>query len=306
MLRLPAVVSFVAAIASLLAASAASAQPIPMTLEVSGEINSVNNTVFPDVAVGTTYTLEYDLMVNTPGPVPGTNNEYLAFGEVTLTIEGQVPVTESGSCRITYENNVSGDLDRISFRSEGIGSLSTRSVRFLTDYPGDLVFSDPPRAALINNAPVAPQVANMFAFTESAPGPWSIAANITAFSATGGALPPPPVITDSPESDLVDMGEVASFTVDVFGEELIYQWRRDGVPLTDGPGIVGANASTLLITADNPARFDCVVSNPSGTETSEDAVLAVRNTCPADQNNDGMLSPTDFTAWIANYNNGCP
>lgn len=28
--------------------------------------------------------------------------------------------------------------------------------------------------------------------------------------------------------------------------------------------------------------------------------------CPADQNFDGMLSPTDFTAWINNYNNGCP
>ncbi len=27
--------------------------------------------------------------------------------------------------------------------------------------------------------------------------------------------------------------------------------------------------------------------------------------CPADQNFDGMLSPTDFTAWITNYNNGC-
>jgi predicted outer membrane repeat protein len=27
--------------------------------------------------------------------------------------------------------------------------------------------------------------------------------------------------------------------------------------------------------------------------------------CPADQNFDGMLSPTDFTAWINNFNNGC-
>lgn len=27
--------------------------------------------------------------------------------------------------------------------------------------------------------------------------------------------------------------------------------------------------------------------------------------CPADQNFDGMLSPTDFTAWINNYNQGC-
>ncbi|MFI4871462.1 MAG: PQQ-binding-like beta-propeller repeat protein [Phycisphaerales bacterium JB061] len=28
--------------------------------------------------------------------------------------------------------------------------------------------------------------------------------------------------------------------------------------------------------------------------------------CLADTNHDGMLTPTDFTAWIANYNAGCP
>jgi len=298
-----------AAVVSVLASllpGVASSQPVPMTLEVSGEINTVDNAVFPGVSAGTTYTLEYDLMVNTPGPVPGTNNEYLAFGEVTLTIEGQDPVTESGSCRITYENNHSNDYDSITFFSEGVGSLGVRYVRIYTDYPGDLVLSDPPRAALINNAPVAPQAANIYAFTEFSASTRSIGANITGFSATGGAPPPPPVITDSPESDIVDMGELASFTVGVIGEQLTYQWRRDGVPLTDGPGIEGANTATLQIIAKDPARYDCVVSNPSGTETSQDAVLAVKNTCPADQNFDGMLNPTDFSAWIGNYNAGCP
>ncbi len=29
------------------------------------------------------------------------------------------------------------------------------------------------------------------------------------------------------------------------------------------------------------------------------------SSCPADQNFDGMLSPTDFSAWIGNYNAGC-
>jgi hypothetical protein len=294
-----------AAVSAIVCVSGAIGQVVPMTLEVSGVINSVDNSVYPGVSVGNTYTLEYDLMLNTPGPYPGTNNEYLAFGEVTLTIEGQVPMIESGSCWITYQNNVVDGLDSITFRSEGAGS-SSRYVRFYTDYAGDLVLSDAPRASLINNAPVVHQSSNPFAYRELSPNPTSISANMTSFSATGGATPPPPVITDEPAGDIVDTGDVVTFTVGVFGEQVLYQWRRNGIDLTDGPGIAGANTSKLAITADNSARFDCVVSNPGGSDTSNEAILAVVNTCPADQNNDGMLSPTDFTAWINNYNIGCP
>ena len=30
------------------------------------------------------------------------------------------------------------------------------------------------------------------------------------------------------------------------------------------------------------------------------------NLCPADVNQDGVLSPADFSAWVANFNAGCP
>ena len=37
----------------------------------------------------------------------------------------------------------------------------------------------------------------------------------------------------------------------------------------------------------------------------EDAILTFIHNCAADQNFDGMISPADFSAWVANFNLGC-
>ena len=86
-----------------------------------------------------------------------------------------------------------------------------------------------------------------------------------------------------------------------------YQWYLNGTPLSDDANFSGTTTATLTI---NPAlstegSYTVSVTNAVGSLMSQSAVMAVVDTCPADQNNDGVLSATDFTAWIANYNSGC-
>ncbi len=56
------------------------------------------------------------------------------------------------------------------------------------------------------------------------------------------------------------------------GEQLAYQWRRDGADLT------GETSPTLTLTAassGDAGRYSVVVTNPAGTVTSAEAVVVV-------------------------------
>ena len=72
---------------------------------------------------------------------------------------------------------------------------------------------------------------------------------------------------------------------------------------------------TLAITG-SPTVFDVELVPNCLADTNGDGVLtptdftawinAFNNNLPAcDQNGDGVCTPTDFTAWIANFNAGC-
>lgn len=83
----------------------------------------------------------------------------------------------------------------------------------------------------------------------------------------------PPVITSQPVSQTVRAGETAVFSVDATGVPApSFQWRRDGASLG------GATGSTLTlenVQTTQAGSYDVVVSNGSGTVTSNPAVLAV-------------------------------
>lgn len=84
---------------------------------------------------------------------------------------------------------------------------------------------------------------------------------------------PGPSITAQPVAQSVALGSTASFTVAGAGEQLLYQWYRDELP------IVGANAATYSFTptaADDLAVFRAFVINPGGFVVSDPAVLTVR------------------------------
>jgi WD40 repeat protein len=112
---------------------------------------------------------------------------------------------------------------------------------------------------------------------------------------------------------VVSEGDQATFSVTVSRDDADFQWRRNGVALSDSGDISGAQTETLVIsdaTAADMATYDCVVS-ASGADpiTSSPAVLAVLpdpDACLADLNGDGLLNFFDIQAYIGLFGAGCP
>jgi hypothetical protein len=86
--------------------------------------------------------------------------------------------------------------------------------------------------------------------------------------------PVAPTITSQPQSITVNEGTSASFSVGFDGDApLTFQWTTNTTPIQD------ATNSTLTLTevsyALNNAKIACIVSNPSGSKTSQSATLTV-------------------------------
>jgi hypothetical protein len=96
-------------------------------------------------------------------------------------------------------------------------------------------------------------------------------------SAAALAVHTAPTIVSGPAPATRCTGQAAVLTVSAEGTSpLAYQWRRDGVPLSDGGGYSGAATATLTIVstvAGNLGSFDCVVTNACGAATSDAAAV---------------------------------
>ena len=120
-----------------------------------------------------------------------------------------------------------------------------------------------------------------------------------------------PSITTQPGNATVKVGETATFTIAASGTDLTYQWqidRNDGNRWVNIDGATAASYTTSTVDIScNGFKYQCVVSNSAGTDTSNTAVLTVtENTTPApgsveyeildgantswEQNSDGSLS----------------
>ena len=120
-----------------------------------------------------------------------------------------------------------------------------------------------------------------------------------------------PSITTQPGNATVKAGETATFTIAANGTDLTYQWqidRNDGNGWVNIDGATAASYTTSTVDIScNGFKYQCVVSNSAGTDTSNTAVLTVtENTTPApgsveyeildgantswEQNSDGSLS----------------
>jgi uncharacterized repeat protein (TIGR03803 family) len=86
-------------------------------------------------------------------------------------------------------------------------------------------------------------------------------------------------ITGQPADQSVFAGATALFTVATFGAAPVsYQWLQDGIDLTNGGDISGANTAALRIsnvTDSDAAFYSVVVSNAFGSVTSDEAVLGI-------------------------------
>ena len=114
-----------------------------------------------------------------------------------------------------------------------------------------------------------------------------------------------PSITTQPGNATVKVGETATFTIAVNGTDLTYQWQIDR---NDGNGWVNIDGATAAIyttsTVDiscNGFKYQCVVSNSAGTDTSNTAVLTVtENTTPAPGSVDYEILDGANTSWEQN------
>lgn len=88
-----------------------------------------------------------------------------------------------------------------------------------------------------------------------------------------------PVITSQPQDVTVKDGETATFTVVATGTGLTYQWERDtGTGFEKWGGINGTSASFttgVLSKGCSGYKYRCIVSNSSGSVTSDSATLTV-------------------------------
>lgn len=94
--------------------------------------------------------------------------------------------------------------------------------------------------------------------------------------------PSPPSITTHPASVSVDEGATAQFSVAATGNQLQFQWQKNGVNIS---GATGPSYTTpATVASDNGSTFRVVVANPAGTVTSNSATLTVRPAEPATAN----------------------
>ncbi len=100
----------------------------------------------------------------------------------------------------------------------------------------------------------------------------SVASDPVTLGVSDTPVPPPPIITVPPANATVTLGETARFSVTAAGNNLLYQWFKNGIPI---PGATGAQ---LTIPNARPADSDdysVVVGNSSGSVRSSSAALTV-------------------------------
>ncbi len=89
----------------------------------------------------------------------------------------------------------------------------------------------------------------------------------------------PPVITLQPTDQTIAPGLPVSFSVSATGDlPLLYQWRRNGMSLSDGGNFSGTSTPTLnlaSVSAASCGTYSAVVSNSAGANVSASAVLAL-------------------------------
>lgn len=110
----------------------------------------------------------------------------------------------------------------------------------------------------------------------------------------------PPSFRSQPASRTVNQGSMVIITVSTTGTQPItYQWKKAGVPLTDGGGITGTQTASLQISSAQPAhagRYTCYISNMAGFAESNPLTLTVKTPPTILKQPDGMTLDPGSTA----------
>ncbi len=108
------------------------------------------------------------------------------------------------------------------------------------------------------------------------------AGSVTSAGATlsGSTAPVAPEITTQPLAKTVEVGGTASFAVVAVGSApLVYQWKKDGQPLS-GASAAGASLTLTSVQSQSAGTYSVTVTNAAGTVTSAGAALLVSAPVP--------------------------
>lgn len=150
---------------------------------------------------------------------------------------------------------------------------------FFADYCGGWIrWLDPSAYPLVSTAfasgiasPVDLRVSEDGALYYLARGSGSTTGVLSRIAYTGSQAP---AITEQPSSVIVSVGQPATFTVGASGSApLSYQWQRNGADIAGATVASYTLQSTAL--ADSGSTFRCIVSNSTGSATSNAATLTV-------------------------------
>ena len=95
----------------------------------------------------------------------------------------------------------------------------------------------------------------------------------------------PPKVTQHPKSQSVFTGAQATFKVEATGDDLTFQWQKDGSDVHNDSNYSGTDTSTLMIQhvkKSDGGCYSCLVSNEAKKEgeVSDKAQLTVCD-CPS-------------------------
>lgn len=85
----------------------------------------------------------------------------------------------------------------------------------------------------------------------------------------------PPSITRNPSNDTVSAGSSGRFNVRANGSDLIYQWQKNNVNLTDTNATKRDYRTPPVAITNSGELFRCIAINSAGADTSEEAMLVV-------------------------------
>ena len=91
-------------------------------------------------------------------------------------------------------------------------------------------------------------------------------------SVAGSSSTNAPSITAQPQSQTVNQGSNATFTVVATGTNLTYQWRLEGTNIS---GATGTSYTRNNVQPSDAGNYSVFITNAAGTATSANALLTV-------------------------------
>ena len=248
------------------------------------------------------------LMDFVSGP-PRTLTYYTRYSNHPITAEQQVPIDYDRWYHVVFVNYDNGAMDAY---LDGV-QVAGFGPDIDDDQPADVLYLDlsgPFHLGHYDFGVSSQSFKGMLdewaAYDLSGLGETAIAALGQAI-ASHGVLSGPAYVSLHPSSQTVLPEETATLKCVAAGAEPItYQWKKDGLVLTDSAALWGVDGPVLHIASVVPAdegSYTCVVSNGQGNDESQGAALTVDLTIYPVSPVSGhtMADPNTAFAWTAGY-----